>query len=268
MADAEVVLDGARSLMVTAVVERTLSPGVVDEMAARASDDELIELCAQMKTLQGVTWTTHCILIGHMLHRICEREKGNPKTRVQNGVRVLARQLEMPKSEICRAGQVYTEILLPRIEEQGAAATFPVRGRTYYDIAVQAAHISKKPALEIFEAAEEKVIAGGYSLRAFRQELIDNGTIPASSNVLGQTLDELGAGFKAMLVAIVATKDDVISRLVANDRSDLTEKLAPALLLLRTIANELGIEAVAAEEYTGPTVPTVDRDDEEVDFEP
>lgn len=265
----EQMTDGERSIAVADVAERILQPAAVDDMASRATDDELLALCGQIKVLQGISWTTHCILIGHMLHRVRERARTDPKSKTLLGVRELARQLEMPMSEVSRAASVFHEIILPRIQAQGAAAVFPVRGRSYYDLAIRAAHATKKPALPIFEAAEALVIDGGYSLRRFKQDLIDSGAVPRSHPMAGGSLEDLGHGFLVALRTLVTTHDDTITWLLEEKPQELLDAVEPMMAMLAKIARELAVAPSPVKEYDGDSATTNDAEEEdEVDFVP
>lgn len=224
-------------------LETALHPARVDEVVAQATDDDLQLLYLQARMLGRLSWLTMAIVAGHALDRA---EKG------QLTVTAVAESFGVHKSEISRAAKVYRRIIKPRLEAQGADARFTIDGRTYYEVAIEAADHSGEDVLVLIERAEDHLANGGYSVRRYRQDLIDDGFLPPedeADTATNAALDARAAALREQLMRLAKFEDDTLMRaaqLYAGDTA-FVEALSDCELLLAALRERVG-RAVVEEE--------------------
>lgn len=222
-------------------LERALHPARVDEVVGAASDSDLQLLYLQARSLGRLAWVTMAIVAGHALDRADALvADGGPRT--TTGAAVSA-AFGVHKSEISRMGKIYRRIIKPRLAALSDEANFPIDGRSYYEVAIEAADFSGHDALDLIARAEDGIAAGGFSVRKYRQALTDDGLLPARPvDDDAQTLDTRVAEFRALLQRLAAIEDDVVSRAVETCGTDeaFVEWTTDAELLIASLIERIG----------------------------
>lgn len=207
-------LQVAQPIVLAEEVERSFNPATVDRMAEGASDEDLSVMAQQVRTLGRVSWTTFCIVCGHLVKRAVQRGGGK---RTRRGMAEIAKTIDAHISDVSRAVSVYERIIKPRVERDGIAAQFPVNGRTYYELAADAERFSGKPALEYLEVVEDRLAGGRFSVREFRQFLIDEGAIPATTRFHDATTRDESTAALNLMGALMKCSDDSFEYLLRSD---------------------------------------------------
>jgi hypothetical protein len=156
------------------IVERAFDPARFIEVALRTADEQLVELYQQTRRIGGVIWMSTAICCGVAMERGETRASpGSPFS-----IDALARAFETHTSEISRLAKIYRLLLVPRVAEQGANATFPIRQRRYYELAGDAATYAGQPATEILAMAEDRLAVGRFTAREFKALLLKKKWLP------------------------------------------------------------------------------------------
>lgn len=244
-------------IMLSEQIEKALNPAVVDRIAEDATDDALGVMAQQVRGLARASWTTYCIVCAHLVRRVTER--GNGK-RSRKGMTEVAKLIDAHISDVSRAVQVYERIIKPRVDRDGMEAQFPVNGRTYYELASDAERHSGTPALKYLELAEDRLAAGRFSVREFRQELIDQGAIPAAVRFHDATTRSDSTRIVEILSALLAVHDDGVEYLM---RSDIDR----ASRLISEAHEALSRWSVVLDRYLMARPSTPEPDESEIDSE-
>jgi len=245
------------SVEIVEQVDRVMHPAVLDRAAETATTDDLTLMASQAKGLARVAWTTYCIVCAHLVKRIAEN--GNKRTR--KGMTEAAKITDSHISDISRAVQVYERIIKPRIEQYGEMAVFPVHGRSYYELAADAERHSGRSAMRLIEEVEDRLAEGRFSVREFRQYLIEQGAIPASARFHDATTRSESDTVREVLGALVKCHDDACEYFMRTDTDRASEYILEAHEVLSRWKTKLEKFLESA-----PVVSASDRD-EDVPFD-
>jgi hypothetical protein len=142
------------------------APASVLRSLEGASIEKLVASFKRAKVAGTRAWMLQSIVIGLGLARGRYGDRAG---------QTLARQFGCSKSTTFDLGQLYREIIRPRIDRMGDRARFELAERHFYTIAVRAARDTRRPALELLELAEEQRRRDPkYTAGRFKRELLGN----------------------------------------------------------------------------------------------
>lgn len=190
-------------------LERHINPAFLVHQLHDADVTAIADVFIEARSLGARAW---------MATSVCA---GLAQARASRGDRVLddlSRLFNLHRSRIARLGAIYRKLLLPRIEEQGEAATFILAEQAWYEIAVEAADALGRDPMELLEEAEEEKLANPrFSTRKWKERLglCEHG---AMANKL-----------RTVLVRLAGIEDDVIEAFRGDPDRELLERAADVI---------------------------------------
>lgn len=180
-----------------ATAERLMHPAKVDEMLEGRTVEELGAFFRSARDLGARAWMSMAIAVGHAQ---ASSDYGD------GALDTLSQHFGLHRSRIARLGKIYREIIKPRIEESGDAATFPIGEQSFFEVACEAAPIVARSPVEILAEAEDaKAEDPRYSVRRMREDLglVEDDTVAGDAK---KTL--------ALLVKLAATRDETVNAIL------------------------------------------------------
>jgi hypothetical protein len=144
-------------------IEQALNPAVLDRLLKDAPMELLISGYHEAMAAVAKGWITAAVCVG----RAQEHDGYGDDV-----VGELAKAFEIGVRHLARLGQIYRDIIKPRIERDGDAAQFFLEEQGWYRVAIEASPKLDKPPVTLIEEAEEKKAADPkYSPTRWREDL-------------------------------------------------------------------------------------------------
>ena len=183
--------------------DRTIDPENIYRSLVQANNDVVAGAFQEARSLGQRAWIAMAICVG-----IAQERAGTSEQSLKD----LASMFKMHRSRVNRFGRIYSEIIKPRIENDDFS--FAIGEVSFYEIAVDAAHRTGKPALELIERAEDhKLSDSSYSTRNFRDELSGRSESPDAPTDPQGAISQ-SENFAKLVDELAAIPDDVITAFI------------------------------------------------------
>lgn len=133
---------------VLAALANSPTPAAMVETLSKVGDFDTLVVCWDDTGNDVIRAIVKRAIIAGQAHSLAGHGDGISKK--------LADKFGVSERHMDRMIRTYREIIAPRIERDGANATFLLEERMFYDVACEAAPVLKLPAVELLEQAEEK----------------------------------------------------------------------------------------------------------------
>ena len=155
--------DTMAAALLAAEHERAIDPVAVDRQLAEASVDECRRVYDSLRICAANYLIGTAICVGRAIESSAYGDRAGDE---------LARAWDVSRATIYRLAKIYREIVRPRLDAQGADATFVLDESTFYVVAVEQAPKVARQAIELLEYAEDQRTANkSYSIRDFKEDI-------------------------------------------------------------------------------------------------
>ena len=156
-----------RNIVAAAVanVTRQIHPHIVRNAVSGLSPEDIGYAFQSFKELGQASWLALSVCVG-----VSYEQDGGFKG--EGSIQKTCEKLGISRQSGYRLLAIYEGIVKPRLEAEGAQATFPLEEQAYYVVACEAAKKYKRDPLELLHHAEERKAAfASYTSLKFKEDL-------------------------------------------------------------------------------------------------